>query len=220
MIKNYIFDLDGTIVNSSQEVLMCFKKAFEKSDYEIDENRLTQNVIGPPLKEILQLIAPDLKDDDKLDEIVGNFREIYDNNKNDISIVYNGMYDYLVDLKSKGFNVFMATFKPMAPTLRIVKMLKLEELFDDIYTIDKFGSHISKEEMIKDILDIYGLKKEETVMIGDAPTDMTAGRACGVKAVGVLWGYGTDKKPLTDEADAVVENVDELRKLLSDEILF
>ena len=53
MIKNYIFDLDGTIVNSSQEVLNCFKMAFQKSDYEIDENRLTQNIIGPPLKQIL-----------------------------------------------------------------------------------------------------------------------------------------------------------------------
>ncbi len=214
MIKNYIFDLDGTIVNSSQEVLMCFKKAFQKSDYEIDENRLTQNVIGPPLKQILQLIAPNLHDEQKLDEIVKNFREIYDNNKNDISILYSGMYDYLVELKAHGCRIFMATFKPMAPTMRIVKMLNLEELFDDIYTIDKFGSHISKEEMIKDILDIYELKKEETVMIGDAPTDMTAGKANKVMTVGVLWGYGTDKQPLIDEADVVVENVEELKECL------
>ena len=213
MIKNYIFDLDGTIVNSSQEVLMCFKKAFEKANYEIDANRLNSNVIGPPLKQILQLIAPDLTDETKLEEIVAHFREIYDNNKNDISVMYPGMFDFLKKLKNEGCKIFMATFKPMAPTLRIVKMLEIEDLFDDIYTIDKFGDRISKEEMIKDILNIYELDKSETVMIGDAPTDMTAAKANGIKAVGVLWGYGTDKEPLISSADCVVENVEELARL-------
>lgn len=213
MIKNYIFDLDGTIVNSSQEVLLCFKKAFQKSNCEIDESRLNSNVIGPPLKQILQLIAPDITDDEKLNEVVSHFREIYDNNENDISIMYSGMYEYLNELKKDGRKIFMATFKPMIPTLRIVKMFKIEELFDDIYTIDKFGGRISKEEMIKDILDIYGLNAEETVMIGDAQTDMLAAKANKVKAVGVLWGYGSDKTPLINEADIVVKSVEELKNI-------
>lgn len=213
MIKNYIFDLDGTIVNSSQEVLMCFKKAFQKSNYQIDESRLNSNVIGPPLKQILQLIAPDMQDDDKLNEVVKHFREIYDHNENDISIMYEGMFDYLKELKNNGAKIFMATFKPMIPTMRIVKMLSIEEFFDDIYTIDKFGDRISKEEMIKDILDIYELKADETVMIGDAPTDMIAAKANNVKAVGVLWGYGSDKNPLISEADIIVKSVEELKNL-------
>ncbi|MBQ3819367.1 HAD hydrolase-like protein [bacterium] len=214
MIKNYIFDLDGTIVNSSMEVLACFKKAFKKADYEIDESRLTHNVIGPPLKQILKLIAPNLDDEKKLEEIVKHFRDIYDNNENDISIMYEGMYDYLKSLKDEGCKVFMATFKPMIPTMRIVKMLNIEEFFDDIYTIDKFNSRITKEEMIKDILYIWGLKPEETVMIGDAPTDMTAAKANNVKAAGVHGGYGSDKEPLKQTADVVVNDVEELRACL------
>ena len=214
MIKNYIFDLDGTIVNSSAEVLICFKRAFERANYEIDESRLTHNVIGPPLKQILQLIAPDLTDENKLNEIIGHFRDIYDNNENDVSIMYSGMYSYLQYLKDSGYKIFMATFKPMIPTMRIVRMLDIERFFDDIYTIDKFGSRITKEEMIKDILDIWELNPEETVMIGDAPTDMTAAKANSVKAVGVLWGYGADKRPLEYEADMVVENVEELKECL------
>ena len=55
-MNNYIFDLDGTIINSSKEVLLCFEKAFERANYVIDKSRLTPNVIGPPLKEIIKLI--------------------------------------------------------------------------------------------------------------------------------------------------------------------
>ena len=214
MIKNYIFDLDGTIVNSSQEILACFKKAFEKSNYEIDETRLTSNVIGPPLTEILKTIAPEIKDEEKLDEIGKNFRKIYDNNNEHFGLMYEGMFDYLNWLKQQDFNVFVATFKPMVPTIRIVKMLRLEAIFDDIYTIDKFGGNFSKEEMVRDILDVYELNAEETAMIGDAPTDMKAGKVNRVKAVGVLWGYGVDKQPLIDAADIVVKNVAELKERL------
>ncbi len=55
---NYIFDLDGTLVNSSEEVLLCFKKAFIAASYSIDESRLTSDVIGPPLRQIIATLAP------------------------------------------------------------------------------------------------------------------------------------------------------------------
>jgi len=214
MIKNYIFDLDGTIVNSSQEILRCFKKAFEKANYEIDSARLKNDIIGPPLIEILKTIAPEIKDEEKLGEIGKIFRKIYDNNDGPFGLMYDGMFDYLNWLKQQTFNVFVATFKPMAPTMRIIKMLKLEKVFDDIYTIDKFGGNFSKEEMVRDILDVYELNAAETAMIGDAPTDMEAGKVNRVKAVGVLWGYGVDKQPLIDAADIVVKNVAELKERL------
>ena len=67
--QNIIFDLDGTLVNSSEEVLVCFKKAFDKANYPVDESRLTSDIIGPPLRQILETIAPELPDEDKISEI-------------------------------------------------------------------------------------------------------------------------------------------------------
>lgn len=213
-MNNYIFDLDGTIINSSKEVLLCFKKAFEKANYAIDENRLNSDVIGPPLKEIIILIAPDLKDEKIIDEVMKNFRDCYDFDENDISILYAGAYNYLNKLKSEGKRLFLATFKPTLPTMRLVKQFKLD-MFEDIYTIDKFGENITKDEMITDIIKKYGLKKSETVMIGDAPSDVKAAKKSGVIGVGVLWGYGTDKTSLIQNSDLTVKNIEELECLKS-----
>lgn len=212
-MRNFIFDLDGTIINSSKEVLLCFEKAFEKSGYKIDKSRLTPNVIGPPLKEILKLIAPDLQDEDMISEIIKNFRQLYDYEENDISEYYQGIQEFLNDAKKENKKLFIATFKPDKPTRRIVEQFKMD-MFDDIYTIDKFGKHITKSEMILDILAKYNLKKEETVMIGDAASDVIAAKEAGVTGIGVLWGYGDNKTALRENADIIVENTEELRECL------
>ena len=190
---NYIFDLDGTIINSSNEVLLCFEKAFAKANYKIDKSRLTPNVIGPPLKEIIKLIAPEIPEND-MQQVMANFREIYDYDENDISEYYSGIEEFLRQAKKDGKRLFIATFKPEKPTRRIEKQFKMD--------------------MFEDILNKYNLKKEETVMIGDASSDVIAAKQAGIKGIGVLWGYGENKTPLIENADIIVKNTEELKECL------
>ncbi len=210
---NYIFDFDGTIINSQKDVFLCFKRAFEAVDYKIDETRLNPDVIGPPLKEIIKLIAPELKDDALINKICDVFRNIYDNDPNDNTFIYDGVFDFLKTLKSENKKIFIATFKPMVPTIMLVKKLAIESFFDDIYGIDKFGEHITKEEMILDIVSKYKLEKSKTVMIGDAATDMLAGKKAGISTIGVLWGYGSDKTDLIENSDKVINSIKELEEV-------
>ena len=211
MYHNYIFDLDGTIINSSKEVLLCFEKAFEKANYEIDKSRLTPNVIGPPLNEIIKLIAPDIQETD-VNIVVEYFRELYDFEENDISEFYQGIPEVLTILKNRNKKLFIATYKPEKPTMRIIKQFKLDK-FDDIYTIDKFGKHITKTEMINDIIEKYSLNKSETMMIGDAPSDIICAKEAGVLAVGALWGYGENKEPLIKNSDIVINSANEILEI-------
>ena len=211
MYRNYIFDLDGTIINSSKEVLLCFEKAFKKADYIIDKSRLTPNVIGPPLNEIIKLIAPEITEKD-INRVVEYFRELYDFEENDISEFYPGIPEVLEQLKNANKKLFIATYKPEKPTMRIIKQFKLDK-FDDIYTIDKFGEYITKTEMINDIIKKYNLNKSETVMIGDAPSDVIGAKEAGVLAIGALWGYGENKEPLIQNADIVIDSANEILNL-------
>lgn len=213
-MNNFIFDLDGTLIDSSNEVMECLYKAFILSDYKVDKSKLTSNLIGPPLKVIISNIVPELRDEYKLNEIMQNFRKIYDDDKNDISVVYDGVHETLSELKRRGFRLFIATFKPKKPTLRIIKQFNLS-FFDDVYTVDKFDCQMTKEDMIKDILEKYNLKKEETLMVGDAPSDMTAAKKSGITAIGVLYGYGDDKTLLVENADITITKMDELCQKLN-----
>lgn len=208
---NWIFDLDGTLINSSDEVLECFKKAFKVSGYEIDENYFTSDVIGPPLRQIIHTIAPELNNEEIIENIVTNFRQIYDYDENDISVMYDGMFNLLQELKKSGKKLFIATFKPTIPTMRLVKKFNLS-MFDDIYTIDKFGKQITKTEMITDIISKYKLDKTKTIMVGDAASDVIAAKDAGIIGLGVLWGYGSDKTKLIENANIIVNKVEEISK--------
>ena len=85
-------------------------------------------------------------------------------------------------------------------------------MFDDIYTIDKFGKHITKTEMIEDIINKYNLKKSETVMIGDAASDVISAKEAGITGIGVLWGYGEDKTELIQKADFYINKINKIKK--------
>ena len=207
---NYIFDLDGTIVNSSKEVLRCFETAFNNAGVSIDKSKLTSDVIGPPLREILLSIKPDLTDEDKIKEIMLNFRNLYDNDENDESVMYKDVFEVLTKLKKSHKKLFIATLKPTIPTMRILKKFKIDNYFTDIYTIDKFGENISKNRMINDIIKNNNLEKSKTVMIGDALSDILAAQQAGISAIGALWGYGDDKNELIKKADRVINSIGEL----------
>lgn len=204
--KNYIFDMDGTLVDSSEEVLSCLKKACELNNAKINMQNFSSNVIGPPLREIIKSVILDSHNEDLITKITSDFRRIYDNDENDKSSLYENIYEWLVSLGKSGKKLFLATNKPTIPTKRLIKKLNLN-MFEDIYTIDKYaGKHISKQEMVEEIILKYGLKKSETIMVGDAPSDVKAAHNNEISALGVLWGYGDDKTSLMEKSDFVLKN--------------
>lgn len=213
-IQNFIFDLDGTIVDSSKEVLLCFKRAFDKANYQVDETLFTSDVIGPPLEDIAKMLAPNLRDEKKIQEVIKYYSNFYDYDENDISTMYEGLFEFLKKLKQNNKSLFIATLKPTTPTVRILKKFKIFDLFDDIYTIDKFGNYISKTKMVKHIIEKYNLKKEETIMLGDALSDILAGKENNITSVGALWGYSSEKTELKKNADFCIENIEELKQFI------
>ena len=204
---NIIFDLDGTLINSSEEVLHCFKKAFKTSNCKIDKSELTSDIIGPPIKQIIQNITHNSIADNKIEEIIKNFRQIYDYDENDISVMYSGILDLLTYLKKQNKKLFIATFKPEKPTMRVVKMFNIESLFDGIYTIDKFNKTITKSEILKNIIKEHNLITDQTVMIGDTLSDMIAAKENNITGIGVLWGYGPNKTTLKENSTYMVNEV-------------
>lgn len=207
-LENYnsiIFDMDGTLINSSDEVLSCLRRACEHLGVEMIEENFTTDIIGPPLEDIFRLFIVDKENDALVDKLTAEFKTIYDYDENDTSVMYENIYDWLISLKEAGKTLYLATNKFGIPTQRLLKKFKLD-MFEDVYTIDKQeGKYISKQEMIEDIIKKYSLNKSETIMIGDATSDVKAAHSAGIQAVGVLWGYGSDKSKLKEISDFILE---------------
>ncbi len=212
MINNFIFDLDGTIINSSEEVLFCLDKTFQNLKLSYDKTKLNINIIGPPLSCMMEELRPELVKEKRTDKVVAEFNRIYDNKEDDRSFIYEGMYEVLLELKKRGKRLFIATNKFIPPTVRVMKKFKLD-MFEDFYTIDRLPDTKSKSDMINDILQKYKLNPSETIMIGDTVFDVQAGKNSNVVSGGVIWGYGIDKTDLKKFSDIVFKTPDEILKI-------
>ena len=72
----------------------------------------------------------------------------------------------------------------------------------------------SKTELVEELLEVEGLSKSETVMIGDRSCDIEAGKINGVRTIGVLWGYGSRQELEEAGADSIVSTVKKLREVI------
>lgn len=211
-IKNYIFDLDGTLVDSSNEILKSLKEAFKKTCYQVDEKKFKANLIGLPIKEIIKNIAPNLDNDEIIKKIILIFRATYDNNTKDSSTLYDGIKDVLFNLKKSGKKLFIATIKPTKPTNRIINKFELN-IFEDIYTIDKYENITTKKEMVEDIIKKYCLKKSETLLVGDSISDIISANENGIISIAALWGYEKNKNELCHSSKYQINTIYDLCKI-------
>ncbi len=207
--QTVVFDLDGTIIDSSNEVIKCLKKSFEIVGYPVSEDRFQKTLIGPPLKDIVRNIVPEKTDDDFCDKVIAEFRKLYDNETNDESTLYDGIFEVLQNLRDMGRKLYIATFKPLKPTLRILKQYNIYHFFEDVWSIDKTEKTITKSEMIKLILQKGGHLPEETIMIGDSQSDINAAKENNCLSGAAMWGYG-NKQEIAQSADFVFNKCEEI----------
>ena len=188
MIRNIMFDLDGTLIDSHKDIIDCLKKAYsvlpEFSDVEIGRKE-----IGPPLSEIIKSAVPEI-DKTSLEKIIKKFRGYYDKCNFTKTKTNEGVRSLLEKLCSLDLRLFIATNKPLLPTKLILRRLNID-VFEDIVTPDKIKrTRFNKTGMVSYLISRWKLKKAETLMVGDSASDVIAAHGNGIISVVLSGGYG------------------------------
>src|SRR5574341_353000 len=134
MINSVIFDLDGTLVDSAEDIIDCLEKAYTEAEVASYIGRLDKSIIGPPLRELIRQATPELHDE-KMEYIVKQFRKYYDASPLDKTRLKNGARNALCHLTALDKKMILVTNKPMQPTRKILANLNLN-YFEDVVTPD------------------------------------------------------------------------------------
>ena len=184
-----LFDLDGTITDSKEGILNCFRYALEAFDVDGSDEHKMMQVMGPPLKESFMRIYGLTEAQTAI--ALQRYRERY----TDTGIFENRLYDGIVQVLSAcqqaGYKIALATSKPEVFSTRIIKYFALEQYFDFVTGASLDESRSTKEAVIAHILQAMHLEPARALMIGDRKHDLLGAQVCGVDAVGVLYGYGS-----------------------------
>ena len=194
--KYYIFDFDGTLVDSSEGIYNSIIFALKEFGIKENDREKLRYFIGPPLFEAFKHIYK--VNDDDANWLVAKYRERYKVKGCAESVVYDGVPEMLKALKEKGKKIAIASSKPKQFVDEISQHLGIFDYYDYVSAESFDKTHSSKEELINTVLEHFNNpKKEECLMIGDRFYDIDGAKATGLDSAGALYGLGEEKE-LTD----------------------
>ena len=186
-----IFDLDGTLIDSQESILLSIEAALEEIGFE-SVVPLTKELIGPPLLETLSVICG-TNDPVRISMVAAKFKEIYDAEGYKHSLSYDGVDELLGCLQAEGYGVCLVTNKRKVPTEKILEYFDWRKHFSYVYTIDSAGLPFkNKTEAIAKLLQVSGIDPAHAVYVGDRHEDYEAATNNNMQCLLVQWGYGLD----------------------------
>ena len=210
-IDTLLFDLDGTLTDSTEGILNCLIYAIERMGFEVPED--TNIFLGPPIR---QSFAEFLgMNGEQVDEAVRIFRERYSDTGLFENRVYDGIPGMLERLKSGGKRLMVATSKPQVYAVRIFERFGLAQYFEIVGGAELDGSRDYKDEVIEYVLAKAGITDRSTVlMIGDRRQDVLGAHKTDIECMGILWGYGSVEELTQAGADYIARTPQEAADML------
>ena len=213
MAQYILFDLDGTLTDPGPGITNCVAYALEKFGIHPAGREELYPYIGPPLvpsfQEFHGLTA------DQAEQALGYYRERFSVTGLYENAVYPGIPALLAALREQGRTLIVATSKPEEFTNRILEHFGLAEYFAFVA-----GNTLEEKRPTKEAVIAYArehfpdISGENAVMAGDRRFDVEGAHACGLPAVGVLYGYGSAAELTAAGADALATDVTALSHFL------
>jgi len=208
-LKAVIFDIDGTLANTIPLCVQAFRQALEPQLHRSLSDEEIKAAFGPDEEgTIMKFNAPDVK------KATADFMHCYESLHGEICPEpFDGIKDLLTTLKNKGVCLAVSTGKGRDSSRFTLQLFGMLEYFHIVENGSPKGSR--KPEAIKQIVETFGVQKDEVVYVGDSPGDVKESRKAGIHVVGAAWATTADKEKLEKEQpDAIFERVEDFAEWL------
>lgn len=201
----YLFDVDGTLVHSAPDICAAIQETLKGTPAPSVDDAFLTTYIGRHLIDLFQYLLPDYTPE-QIDDLVAVYRKIYPARQHRSTRLYPGVSDALKRLPGRKST---ATTKGTPTTRIVLEKFGLLPYFDHVQGTDGFPAKPAPDVIFKSV-ELFGVKAEDCLMVGDSATDMAAGRAAGVRLCAVRYGYGNHSEMAAFEPDFWVDDLNEL----------
>ena len=212
--KAVIFDLDGTLIDSIEDIALCTNEVLEKIGHETHPLDAYQNFVGDGA---LMLITNALNDNvtqETIEEALVLFKEIYGDRIHKNTKPYDGIYEMLDSIKNHHLHLAVLSNKPHPFTVEFINHFFQQYPFVEI--------HGQKENVPKkpdpkgalNIAEALQISPRDIIFVGDTPTDIKTAKSAGMFSIGVSWGYRSVDELKTAQADLIARDPKHLAEII------
>ncbi|MBP1673512.1 MAG: phosphoglycolate phosphatase [Bacteroidetes bacterium] len=215
MTKLIIFDLDGTLLDTLQDLADCTNFILRK--YGFPEHPLDsyKYFVGNGIPVLIHKAVPEGTSKEVEESVLADFLPYYDLHKADLTAPYQGIVDLLEQLHQQQILIAVASNKihdAMAPLMKYY--------FPSIPFLATLGNRVGvppkpNPAIVEEIIGLSGFNKDEILYVGDTKVDMDTAQNAGLRAVGVLWGFRDREELEGASAEYIIQNPGELLDLLT-----
>lgn len=214
-IKGVIFDLDGTLVNSIEDLADAMNSVLNKYNYPTHSYDDYEKFVGSGVRSLVYNALPENHNDAKMVNTAFNeMIAIYSKNCTNKTKPYNGIVELLEALKSRNIKLSVLSNKTDEYTKIIVDAI-LPNYFELVYGLRVEAEKKPNPIIATKICDLLGFKKEEMLFVGDSDVDMQTANNANIQAVGVLWGFRSKENLLSNGANHILNKPMDLLDIIS-----
>lgn len=189
--KAVLFDLDGTLLDTSPGILKSIESTIEELGLEQITQEEKLRFIGPPL--MASFIKYCHVSEAVASQAIAVFRRYYGNGNMLETNIYEGITEVITYLKEKGILVGIATSKKEGFARQLMEHFGLEPCFNSIKGSDE-KEELTKADIIKRCLEELGVSYQDAILIGDTEFDAIGAEKVGIDFIAVTYGFGFKRK--------------------------
>jgi pyrophosphatase PpaX len=207
-MTSFIFDLDGTIIDTVPLIRISARQTAEQYGLPIDEDAILAG-IGIPLVTIGETVLGPGRGEEYADAYTVNYF------RNDHQVKsFPGMAELIEKLSERGAKLAIATSKRGGPAKQSLELLNLRRFFPVIIHSESGCGHKPGPEPAEQAMLELGSNPAASWFIGDSVHDIACGKSSGIKTIGVTWGVTPKEALLTAEPDHICDSIEQLGGLL------
>lgn len=211
-VKAILFDLDGTLVDSSQAIVRAVEETLRSRGLKCDSAKVTK-MIGLPLEDIFSALEPNLPRNEVW-QLVYKYREYYAKNHLQRTKIHPFTQMLLRTLRTSGFKLGIITTKYKEPVMDVLSHFCILELFDAVVTGYEVEKHKPAPDIVLEAAKRLGVEPKQCIVVGDSLVDVQAGKRAGAFTVALL-SNTYERKLLEDtKPTIIIEGLQEILRLL------
>ncbi len=214
-IKLVIFDFDGTLADTKENIILTFQMTMKELGVEIKSRQECAATIGLTLEDAFKVLYPGMAAE-KYILLRDTYRRIFKENR---KILVPGLFpkvmETLEELRRRGYLMSIASSRQSPSLQSFLEDMKIAHLFEYAVGGDNVEHPKPAPDAVLQILRHYNLSAEEAFVVGDMPFDINMATNAGVKSCGVTWGNADAAQLRESGANYVIDKMSQLLEILN-----